>query len=229
MAAWWPVALAVLLAGCELVVPPAVPDATCSEWRLLSAADRGRSRRPSSGPTGFCRPSGSVNTSTTRVLQRPAVRTRGRERQQELRDRAVGRANPRSGSDPRDLRAMRADSPQVATISLPRCRGSSRWSRLRIPVRVARRAGCRSRSASTVRHSARLPRRHGGLSSMAEHRIVAPKVTGSTPVGHPSSCGPFNLPGEPPGRVSQVAGSVRAGDDIDAGQVIWTPISNVAA
>src|SRR5688572_27307996 len=29
----------------------------------------------------------------------------------------------------------------------------------------------------------------GGLSSMAEHRIVAPKVTGSSPVGHP------NLPG----------------------------------
>ena len=27
----------------------------------------------------------------------------------------------------------------------------------------------------------------GGLSSMAEHRIVAPKVTGSTPVGHPST------------------------------------------
>ena len=27
----------------------------------------------------------------------------------------------------------------------------------------------------------------GGLSSMAEHRIVAPKVTGSSPVGHPNT------------------------------------------
>src|SRR4051794_40805274 len=27
----------------------------------------------------------------------------------------------------------------------------------------------------------------GGLSSTAEHRIVAPKVTGSKPVGHPNS------------------------------------------
>lgn len=36
-----------------------------------------------------------------------------------------------------------------------------------------------------VAHRHGRPRR-GGLSSMAEHRIVAPKVTGSSPVGHPS-------------------------------------------
>ena len=34
---------------------------------------------------------------------------------------------------------------------------------------------------------ARQPGHLGGLSSMAEHRIVAPKVAGSSPVGHPKS------------------------------------------
>ena len=42
-----------------------------------------------------------------------------------------------------------------------------------------------ARPASRWDRHARAPR--GGLSSMAEHRIVAPKVTGSSPVGHPTS------------------------------------------
>ncbi len=36
----------------------------------------------------------------------------------------------------------------------------------------------------------RPPGHLGGLSSMAEHRIVAPKVAGSSPVGHPNSSPP---------------------------------------
>src|SRR5947207_1260639 len=47
---------------------------------------------------------------------------------------------------------------------------------------VARPAGRRDRHARASR---------GGLSSMAEHRIVAPKVTGSSPVGHPNSTHDF--------------------------------------
>ena len=56
-----------------------------------------------------------------------------------------------------------------------------------------RRLGRRAASGYTpVRSPASRWDRHarasrGGLSSMAEHRIVAPKVTGSTPVGHPTS------------------------------------------
>ncbi len=50
-------------------------------------------------------------------------------------------------------------------------------------VRLYCRRSCRP-PLDGGRHGERL---RGGLSSMAEHRIVAPKVTGSSPVGHPNS------------------------------------------
>lgn len=40
-----------------------------------------------------------------------------------------------------------------------------------------------------MRHVRIIPARgsRGGLSSMVEHRIVAPKVMGSKPIGHPTT------------------------------------------
>ncbi len=68
----------------------------------------------------------------------------------------------------------RPPDPALPEASAPCRRGFRLYSRSLVPPR----------GAGPPRTSDR-----GGLSSMAEHRIVAPKVTGSSPVGHPNPPG----------------------------------------
>ena len=87
---------------------------------------------------------------------------------------------PSSGGSPcNDQQSRPRDECQGAGVAAGRLPGVRRPSRY-TPV-------ARSPAARPRRRTLRRSTRRGGLSSMAEHRIVAPKVTGSSPVGHPIS------------------------------------------
>ena len=84
---------------------------------------------------------------------------------------SAGTSNPLPRTDPRRIRQGPPGPPRGMIRRRPCTNGCGYTA-------VARAAGDMAGHGECLR---------GGLSSTAEHRIVAPKVTGSKPVGHPNS------------------------------------------